>query len=167
MILSDAWKLAEKCQAALVEFCDKCEIVGSIRRARPQVNDIDLVCLPKLGRGPALRDRVKERTTVVQEGPHTLIVRLRNGVQLDIWFASHPESDLLTQTPGNWGSVLLCRTGSREHNIYLADRAQNMGLQWHTTRGIFREETCLASETEEEIFKSLELPWLAPAFREK
>jgi hypothetical protein len=32
----------------LTPFCERIEIAGSIRRQRPIVNDIDLVCIPKI-----------------------------------------------------------------------------------------------------------------------
>jgi hypothetical protein len=45
---ASALALAEQCRAALAPSCHRIEIAGSIRRGKPQVEDIELVALPKL-----------------------------------------------------------------------------------------------------------------------
>ena len=57
MNLEEATKLANEAVELLKPYCDKIMIVGSIRRKRPTVNDIDLLCIPsrnKLGFGQAV-----------------------------------------------------------------------------------------------------------------
>lgn len=174
MRLHDIYPIAERIKAELAPFCDRIEIAGSIRRARPEVNDIDLVVLPKPGQEDALRARCKQRCTVLQDGPKNLIVRLlpsrllpQPGLQLDVFFTHGPSQDLLASAPSNWGSVYLCRTGSKEHNIRIAQRAQSMGLKWETMRGIVGPGgELVAGETEEEIFQALGMEFIAPALRE-
>lgn len=167
MILSSAWSLAAHIKAELVPFCDQIEVAGSIRRAREHPNDIDIVVLPKAGQEPALRARIFERTTPVSDGPKNLICRLKDGTQLDVFFTHGPITDLFTSEPTNWGSVLLCRTGSKEHNIRLAQRAQQMGIKWETMRGLVNAEgKVIASKSEEEIFQALNMEFVPPAMRE-
>jgi DNA polymerase (family 10) len=168
MILHEAWTIADRIKAELLPFCDKLEVAGSLRRAREHVNDIDLVLQPKAGMDESLRARVAQRTQPVTSGPANLIVRLRSGFQLDIFFAHGGTRDLLDAQPSNWGSVLLCRTGSKEHNIFLAQRAQGLGLKWETMRGIVNAEgKILAGATEESIFEALNMDWVQPVLREK
>jgi len=172
--LLQATKLAEKIAAELQPFCERVAIAGSIRRRREFVNDIDIVCLPLENKFAALRERVLRSTAVVTDGSQTIVTRMTNGVQLDCWIAKRPEQDLLTSTPTNFGSLLLCRTGSKEHNIYLVEHAKRIRdglggfLRWNPYHGVFDSRgDCLASVTEEDIFRVLQLDFVPPEKRER
>jgi DNA polymerase/3'-5' exonuclease PolX len=190
MKLQEAWKMADLVVEVLKPFCDMVPdwdgadadgvtqqraavaIAGSIRRGRPEVNDIDIVCVPKPGQLAALKERAKQRATVKSEGDAIMILELRNGMQLDIYFARNRESDLVSTKPGNFGTVLLCRTGSKEHNVVLAQRAQSLGLKWETMKGLVADPDTakarvVSGETEKEIFQTLGMEWIAPALRER
>jgi DNA polymerase (family X) len=166
MNLAHAQKLADRIAEELRPYCSRMEIAGSIRRRRPEVGDIDLVCLAS---NPiALRDRILRNSALVQDGGMNLIARLSNGVQLDIFLAQPSFKDLIEQRPGNFGSLLLCRTGSVAHNVFLVEHAKKLGLKWNPYYGVFDARgQCLASETEEEIFKALRLEFVAPEKRER
>lgn len=184
MKLHPAITLAERIVRELAPACDRIEIAGSIRRARSEVNDIDLVILPKLGKLDAIKQRCKERCRVISDGRQNFISALRiapgEEFQLDIFFAKRPESDLLESKPGNFGSLLLCRTGSKEHNIKLAQLAKDRDMAWKVYQGLFAggawelqgQESVyvggqiIASETEEDIFKALGVPFVPPVLRE-
>jgi len=177
--LRQATDLALAIREQLAPLCLKIEIAGSVRRARPFVNDLDFVLIP--GDTAAVRARITARAAIVSDGPQILIVRLKNGLQCDFYFAHDGTRDLLDATPSNWGSVLLCRTGSREHNIHLCQRAQSLDLHWDPPRGLFRcsvepaaqpsghrpDTTLLASATEEDIFAALNLDFVPPVARER
>lgn len=172
MNYSRALKIAKQIEAALLPFCERIAIAGSIRRSRPQVNDIDLVILAKAGQRQAFMDRCLVRGVAVTNGEQNAIFRLRlsdrTEIQLDLFFARPPRRDLLAYEPGNFGSLLLCRTGSKEHNIFLVEHAKQMGLVWHPYRGVFDAAgKCLAAESEEEIFQALDLEFINPARRER
>jgi DNA polymerase (family 10) len=185
-------ELAERVKGELEGYCERIEIAGSIRRGRPYCGDIDLVVLPKgnepanaLARGQAnerefkygylhaLKERCKQNAEVVTDGDMNLIVRLRNGVQLDIFIAQRESRDLLESKPTNFGSLLLCRTGSAAHNIWLVERAKGLGKRWNPYYGVFVGKTaggearCIASATEEDIFAALDLEFIAPERRER
>lgn len=167
LTLQQADKLAAKIVAELAPLCERIEVAGSIRRRRPMVNDIDLVALPLAGQVNALRERVLRNTTPVTDGPQTIIARLSNEVQLDLWIAQRPKKELFDETPTNFGSLFLSRTGSKEHNIWLCTRAQNQGKRWNPHFGVYEQGRLLASATEEEIFAALELKFIPPEKREK
>lgn len=160
-----AWPLADRILAALAPYCAQIEVAGSLRRARPYVGDIDIVALPHPGQEEGLRQRAKARCRVVSEGPQALVLVLENGWQLDLWIARPDHSDLLETVPSNWGTLLLCRTGSKEHNIWLAQRAGQRGLGWHPHRGVLREGSIIASRTEAEVYAALGLRWIPPGLR--
>lgn len=166
--LLNAYKLADRIKETLSPWCKKIEVAGSIRRARPEVGDIDLVILPKPGCEHDIRNRIKAQTTVVSDGHQTLIVRLSNGVQIDTWFAHHGVTDLLDPQPSNWGTLLMCRTGSRQHNIFICQKAAELGLHWDPHRGV-RDGSgrILAAEEEKDVFLAVGLAWIPPALRER
>lgn len=173
MKLSAATALAEKIKAELQPFCERIEIAGSIRRGRPEVGDIDLVILPKPGQLAAIKARCLHRCAPVTEGDQNFIVRLPMsgplpGAQLDIFFARPATKDFFQEVPCNFGTLLLCRTGSKEHNIFLVEHAKRMGLTWHPYRGVVDPEGyILASATEQAIFTALDLEFIPPAQRER
>jgi len=166
--LATGQKIAEKVAGELAPFCDRIAIAGSIRRQRPMVGDVDIVALPKISELHAFRQRCKQNTTLVKDGDQELVVWLKNGVQLDIWIASHGSKEFFNEVPCNFGSLLLCRTGSAAHNIYLISQAKALGLRWNPHHGVFNGHgVCLAADTEEDVFKALGMGFVAPERRER
>lgn len=163
--LARARRIAEAVVEAVRPFCDRIEIAGSIRRQRPEPNDIDLVAL--VNDQEAVSEIFASRDArIVKSGPELLQVLLKDDTQIDFWMARGPIElpDLFDRRllPGNFGSVLLCRTGSRLHNIYLVGAARQLGLVWHPHDGLFRDKECLASEEEEHILRALRLEFVPP-----
>ncbi len=104
--LGRAEKLALKIIAELKPFCERIEIAGSIRRGRSLVNDIDIVALPGFDQINALRERVLRNTRPQIDGNETIICRLENGVQVDLWLAQRPHKNLFGETtPTNFGAL--------------------------------------------------------------
>jgi DNA polymerase (family X) len=177
MNLRAAYNLAHAIREQLAPYCEpgRCEVVGSIRRAREHVNDIDLALIPKAGQMQAIKDRCLKRAAPVKDGEEIFIVGLKDGTQLDIYFAHGETRDLVDAIPTNWGSVLLLRTGSKEHNIYVNQVAAGLGLKWGLARGIVVVEESpgrkpgqlIASATEEEMFAALNMEFVPPAMRER
>ncbi len=172
--LSKADRFAEKIVSELKPLCEKIEVAGSIRRRRPVVGDIDLVILPKYK--PAVQARCKRNALkVIMDGEINLIVELSNGVQLDIFFAHGQEKDLFgVVNESTWGTLLLCRTGSKDFNIWIANTAARKGFHWNPYLGIHghppspgEPAPIIASETEEDIFKVLGLDYITPEARER
>jgi len=177
--LARAEKIALQIQTALAPFCAKIEIAGSIRRKLATCGDIDLVVEPRDWMGEAhqaLRARIKAKTTLITDGMQNLIVNLADGTQLDIFFARPSHRELFASVPGNFGSLLLCRTGSVAHNIKLVERAKQLNLRWQPYEGVYRPGSTkpgegggpalLASETETTIFTALNLPFISPEARQ-
>jgi DNA polymerase (family 10) len=160
---------ADRIVSELAPHCERIEIAGSIRRGLPDVNDIDLVILPKSPAAQAaIIARCKERGALVTGGTQNSIFRFGHGpaqFQLDLYFAEHASRDLFGKAPGNWGSLLLCRTGSKEHNIKLVQRAKRLGKSWNPYYGVYQHNKLVASETEESIFAALEMDFVSPEGR--
>jgi DNA polymerase IV (family X) len=169
--LSRARAISDRVISELAQYCDKIEVAGSIRRERPNVHDIDIVCLPRKDGGrEAIIDRVQQRCRIDKKGSELIRAIMADNVQIDIWIARHTtiEGDLLEQrtVPGNFGSVLLCRTGSKEHNIDLINHAKSINLTWHPHDGVMKNGRVIASETEDEIFAALKLKFIPVRYRE-
>ena len=157
---------AEKIVDELGQYCTRIAIAGSIRRKRPICHDIDIVCMPS--NRAALRARELQSAQVEQCcGEQVFRVTLKSGVQLDIYFAHPEERDMFkVVAPCNWGTLLLNRTGSKEFNIQLVLKAARLGYRWEPHRGVFNGAgDCLASATEEDVFKVLELDFVEPEGR--
>jgi DNA polymerase (family 10) len=162
--LSKARSFAEKVLETLSPYCERMEIAGSIRRKIHTVSDLDLVVIPRDVKG--LMKRCLERGVQMCAGEHVFRIETFAGVQIDIYFAHNGKADLFRPLPSNCGSVLLCRTGSREHNIKICNQANQLGLKWDPSYGIFNEfGDCVAATTEQELFDALKLPYVDPEAR--
>lgn len=169
MPLKVARKMAGAICREIAPYCYEGRVVvaGSIRRGREWCNDIDIVCMPK--DLPALRIRATQKARPLAGGDGLFSVELPNGGQVDFFFTRPETRDLAGVQPTNWGTVLLCRTGSKEHNIYVASTAADMGLHWNPQRGVLSadKQTVLACETERDVLKALGMAYLEPERRER
>lgn len=164
--LATAAKYAASIVEKLADMCEQIAVAGSIRRRRPQVGDIDLVIQPKAGKRRFIRDRILAWKPLLKaDGHENLLVEVK-GVQIDIFFADEPGQDLFAE-PGNFGTLLVCRTGSLQHNIYLADRAKKLGRHWNPYRGVVQRGQIIASQTEASVFNALGLDFIKPEDRER
>ena len=183
-----AEKLAGRIAAELMPFCDRIEVVGSLRRRRPVVGDLDFMVMVKPGKLRDFKARAQANAQAIRDGEDVLSVRLKNGVHVEFYLARAAERDLLSRRAGTMGVIMLVRTGSREHNIWVCSQAKRLGLHLNPVFGLFgpkgwRPELpaevrhslvaqqhgtaqCLASESEEDIFKMLQLPCPRPEERE-
>lgn len=173
MPLSQARRYAERIVEWIGPYCERLEIAGSIRRQRPTCGDVDIVCIPKVRQAVDLLGQEVERANlcqgflqtyaresqgkarIVQAGVKQLIVELPK-CQLDLWFASE----------STFGTRLLSRTGSREHNIWLCQQCVEAGLHWDPYEGLEREGVLIEASTEEEMYRALGLEYIEPADRE-
>jgi len=141
-------------------LCDKIVIAGSLRRQKPDVNDIDIVLIPQTPwYWPAtianlLRDQLGMK--IIQAGPELITLGFSE-VDLPV--------DLYRARPETWGVLLLIRTGSIDHNIKLCSKAREMGLMLSAAKGVIKEGKVIASRTEQEIFKALEMEYVPPEKR--
>ena len=158
MELEQAENLGKEIIKALVRHVEKAEIAGSVRRRRPQVNDLDIVVIPTLWMWASIPTTLESLDLEFVRGKDDLLtfVRKRDNFMVDIYRASFP----------TWGTLLLIRTGSKMHNVKLCVRARELGLMLSAKKGVLNQGIVIASRTEEEIFKALQLDYVAPEQRE-
>jgi DNA polymerase (family 10) len=158
--ISVALPLAERIVARMLEIpgVTQASVCGSLRRFSETVGDVDVVVAAQASEpvmeallAMSLVDRVLGR------GESKTSVVTRRGTQVD----------LRVVAPAQLGAALLYFTGSKGHNIKLRQRA--------LTRGLTLNEYALseidggrvvASETEEQIYAALGLPFIPPVLRE-
>jgi len=171
--LDQAQVWAERVREKLAAVCPtaRIEIAGSIRRRRPWVNDLDFVILANEQERPTLLHRLRSWATVIHRHSPNMMECEVNRVQLDVWFADPEWTDLAGVHPSNWGTLLLCRTGSKQFNVWLCAQAHARGLHWNPNHGVFAGpeagKTLLACETEAAVLAALGVPWIPPEEREK
>jgi DNA polymerase (family 10) len=174
MNLDFAEKCAVRIVAWLTPYCDQIAVAGSIRRRRPLVNDVDIVLVPKsietrdlLGTVVAAKNLATAAIAERVMAEHWTWITGESGGQI-MSFSNHGvQVDVNQATEETLGSVLICKTGSKEHNIWLARRAQSLGLHWNPIHGVFRGDRCLASRREEDVFNALGLDFIPPELRER
>ncbi|HJW88251.1 MAG TPA: hypothetical protein VJ565_02080, partial [Dehalococcoidia bacterium] len=146
MELEFAKNTAAELMAQLSPCTTRMEVVGSTRRQRPTVHDIDLVLIPK---NQGLLDN-KLRELGCQFGGPKVRRLVYKGALVDIYIA----------TPETWATLLLIRTGSTRHNVRLCTRAKSLGLQLKADgQGLVDDlGKRVAGDSEESIFQALGLP---------
>ena len=159
----ETFDIANDLKSKLEPHCepDRCMIVGSLRRECAIVHDIDIVLSPLPGQ--LLPFQSMQLAYIMGEGWQYLKgkEKIINGLYWDI------PVDLYFATQEQWWTLVVIRTGSKEHNIKLCSRAKARGMKLHADgSGIEREDgTYLVPDGEEDIFGILGLAYLEPKDR--
>jgi DNA polymerase (family 10) len=158
--LDAALDLAEDLVSELsrVTGCRRCTYAGSLRRFRETVGDIDVLAAAEES-GPLMRafTELPYVTEVIARGETKTSIRTSKGLAVD----------LRVVPLDSWGAALQYFTGAKAHNIRTRERAVHQGLKL-SEYGLFEVETGkkIVSETEEEVYARLGLPWIPPTLRE-
>jgi DNA polymerase (family 10) len=158
--ISVALPLAERVVARLLEVpgVTAASYCGSLRRFAETVGDIDVV-VASTDAAPVMEALVTMSVVerVLVRGDTKTSVVTRRGTQIDVRVvAAH-----------QLGAARLYFTGSKGHNIKLRQRALARG--WTLNEYALSElegGKVVASETEEQIYEALGLPWIPPVLRE-
>lgn len=155
-ILNHLMKLPEAVEGA---------IAGSIRRGRPTIGDVDLL-IASDNAGPIMDAFVGMEMVarVLGHGPTKSSVELHNGLQVD----------LRVLEKARWGTALNYFTGSQAHNIRMRELALKKGLSLNEhafspvdeSGTIIEDAPKILCATEEEVYATVGLPWIAPELRE-
>jgi len=131
--------------------------VGSLRRGRETCGDIDILAV---GGEQSLMDALISHPhveRVLGQGDTKSSVLLRGGYQ----------ADLRLVPAESRGAAMQYFTGSKAHNISVRDRAVQLGFKLNEY-GLFRvdDDSRVAGETEEGIYRALGMDWVEPELRE-
>lgn len=181
--------VAEELVRVLSPFCERIEIAGSLRRQCPLVSDIELVAIPKV-------ESVERAIPGDLFGAKEVVTINRLWGALDGMLGSHyvkagekyraficPKEtiqvDLFTAEPGNWGLILLIRTGPWEFSKSVVTRLRRERRPsfdgWIRQAPEFgptnwTEEQLagfgkLPAATEQRVFEHARLPFIEPKYR--
>ncbi|MEV0172020.1 DNA polymerase/3'-5' exonuclease PolX [Streptomyces sp. NPDC050803] len=160
VLVDVATDLAEDVVAALsgVTGCERCTYAGSLRRGRETIGDIDVLAAARRS-GPIMKafTELPYVSEVIAHGTKKTSVRTSRGLAVD----------LRVVPPDSWGAALQYFTGSKAHNIRTRELAVHQKLKL-SEYGLFDAESGkkLVSETEEDVYARLGLPWIPPTLRE-
>jgi DNA polymerase/3'-5' exonuclease PolX len=163
--LAEALAICADTVADLRPHCLKIDEAGSVRRRRPTIGDLEIVCLPN-------RDPLE--STPLFAGGFAMAVEQWPGV------VGNPDGrytqrmlpcglklDLFMPHPDGYGLILAIRTGSSDwaHNV-LAAGWRRAGF--HSDKGLLRREdgSVVPCRTELELFDTIGLRWVEPVDRE-
>lgn len=157
-LLGEVLPLAQeiKRRISALEGIQQVEIAGSIRRRKETVGDIDILTVTD--HPEEVMDFFTHMDVVdeiIVKGHSKSTVRLYNRMDADI--RAFKDED--------FGSALLYFTGSRELNIHLRKIAISNKMKLNEY-GVFKDDECLASKTEKDVFKVLGLDYIPPELRE-
>lgn len=142
---------------------EKYMVCGSIRRMKESVNDIDIVAIPKpdgkyqFGE-PSLTDDIKRLDPVGAKLEKAYAARFLNGDKIKRFQYDGIMIDLYLATEKTFGTLVLIRTGSTEHNIRLTTLAMGQGRKLKASgKGLVDRynEDMIFENTEDGILRNL------------
>jgi len=160
VLVSIALDVAEAVLAELTALKQvrRAAFAGSLRRMRETIGDVDLL-VASTDPVPIMEAFVAlpSVTQVLAQGDTKSSIVTDRGLQVD----------LRVVTPGVWGAAMIYFTGSKAHNVRIREMAVREGLKLNEY-GLFDAKSgeLLASETEEQVYERLGLPYIAPTLRE-
>lgn len=160
---SEANAIAEDLVNQLRPHCSQIDIAGSIKRRKPTIGDVEIVCLPlPYDASPlfcsGIATVVNQWEKVKGELPCRYTQRiLPSGMKLDLFMPD----------PAGYGLQLAIRTGSAEwSHKRLATAWVRTGFK--SEGGLLRDQAgrVLPCRTERELFERIGLKWVEPVNRE-
>ena len=161
--LAQAEMIAAKMAAKLRPHCIQIEIAGSVRRKRPTIGDIEIVCVPKpYDASPLFASGL---ATVVNQWP-----KVRGELPCKYTQRRLPEGialDLFMVEPAGFGLQLAIRTGSAAWSHEVLAKAW-VRAGFHSEGGLLRRRdvSVVPVKSERQLFDLISLPWTPPEQRE-
>jgi len=135
---------------------EQVEAAGSFRRKGETVADLDIVATCTESAKMMERfTRYEDDERIISKGDTRSSVALRSGLQVD----------LRVVPPASFGAAMHYFTGSKAHNIAIRKLGVKMGLKINEY-GVFRGDRRIAGKSEEEVYRSVGLPYIEPELRE-
>ena len=190
MELEKARAIAEELKERLELQSDRIEIVDGIRRHKPEVSKIRLLCIPTEGKPIPLeyRDLVDsisdplpefEDTDPIDDEVTELMVEGVLGFRPKGRRAYGPKKKCMVHAPSGidvdifttdnqcWAVALVVTTGGNTTNRRIATAAQRKGWRFRTSGdGFDTPDGHISCSTEREVFEAVGLPYLPPQQRE-
>jgi DNA polymerase/3'-5' exonuclease PolX len=158
--LENADLVAADLRVWLEPVCARIEVVGSVRRRRPRVGDVDLLAVER--RSGGLLDRLIQLSfdelvhIRPRDGATLRIVHVHSGIPVDVHLA----------TLDAWAHALVMRTGGKEFLSRLREAAVARRFLLHDDGRIeVKAGKFQRVKDERHFFMALKVPWTAPEDR--
>ena len=155
MQLNEAKKRGMQIYKQISPYVKRGRLVGSIRRNKTFVGDIDIVIELKPNNLDQLKNSLMGLGELRLKGDKLIRFITKDNTQVDIYIA----------TKENYEPLLLIRTGSKEHNIKLTTRALSMNMQLMANGLIDKKTGKIIATSERDIFKALKMSYIEPEKR--
>ena len=167
MKLGKARTIAEEMKSLLELGCHRIEIAGSIRRQKPEVEDVELLCIPKIANDvDGLEQEIidlmlrnilgfrLDKRGIGKYGPKSkLMLHISSGIGVDIFSTDF----------ASWPIALVVRTGGEKTNKMITTAALRKGWIWHAYgRGFTTPNGEIICHSERDVFESVGLSYLDP-----
>ena len=192
MELEKARAIAEELKNQLQDACHRTEIVGDIRRQKPRIGKIRLLCIPARVEGvhiPELEpfDPQQWRREIEEFGDFDALddwfIEMRELGVVDVptkgsrTFSRSKKSilhvpsgmaiDIVSTDERCWAVALVVTIGGAKTNTRIAAAAREKGWQFRTSGdGFDTPGGHITCNTEREVFEAVGLPYLPPEQRE-
>lgn len=187
-----AIEAAQKLVSLLQPACERIEIAGSLRRAKPQVRDIELVAIPRWedrstgdlwATSPAVdvleevisrllfNGAIEARQVENHRANGTVELQTKLGPAFKaLVFDEIPVDLFIVRAPATWGVIFGLRTGPGAWNTQLVTECQAIGrrveggqvVMWHGASGSWR---AVPTDEERDFFEALGQAWVEPRER--
>jgi DNA polymerase (family 10) len=154
-LLGFALPEADNVVAMLEPHVSRIAVAGSLRRRKETIGDLDILAVANSADIMDIFAGMDRVAKVLVQGDTKTSVRLEGGLQVDLRIVDAE----------SFGSALQYFTGSRDHNIAVRKRAIRQGYKLNEY-GLFKGDSRVAGETEEDVYETLDLAWIPPELRE-
>ena len=171
MKLEQAKQIAERWLELLKPYTERIEIAGSIRREKPEVKDIELVCVPRMDSEPDMFGTLRAYNTLNRYILENAVYCTKNGdrykqivtgvdIKLDLF---------IVLPPAQWGVIFLIRTGSAQYSHRFVTPKREGGLlpsHMKVANGaLLMNGKPLMTPEEIDVFRLAGAPWVEPKWR--
>lgn len=175
-----ALEVAQEIYDNMKQFCTRCKIVGSLRRGKKFVGDVECIFVGKVG---TRKDDLFEITTF-NEALEQIDYLVKRGLiakrpninghlawgdknRLAIHVRTKIPVDFFASTEPAWFNMLVMRTGGQKNNTLLAQAYRRKGLRWAPYEAGFYGPGGMIHEnrSEEDVYRNAGLRFLQPQER--
>lgn len=177
-----ALSIAREIHARLLPFCERCKVVGSLRRYRSHVGDIEILFIPKVD---VIKDLLNEPERTIDRAGFILDAWIEDGFlkkrpninggtawgklnRLAVHVGSEIPVDFFATTPENWWNSVVCRTGGKATNLQITMAANKRGWRFNSYGSGFTKldgSETYQTTSEEDVFRFVRLPYVLPQYR--
>jgi|AntDeeMinimDraft_5_1070356.scaffolds.fasta_scaffold11528_3 DNA polymerase/3'-5' exonuclease PolX len=157
----------------LTPLCEagKCTVAGSIRRREAEVGDIDIMCIPRVGKAVSPGEMFPFRQNLVihyltmQHHRRKGLKILKGGPRYQQFLYGTTRVDLFMPVPEQWGRMLAICTGPVSYAKEIAGRCNVLGYEAKDGALIHGNGNKPEFPTEKRFFKFLKWQYIKPEKR--